>query len=107
MEETITGLGVLIMITLIVFILARYNFLIKKMRMERGDNSAFARNSYSFMDIGCIVLSFGIGLGISSIFTTLEIREDTMYLLIYATIFTCGGIGLMVAHYIRKKVGKG
>ena len=106
MEETITGLGVFLMVTVIVFILARYNFLVQKMKLEQGGGHASAKNSYSFMDIGCIVFSFGIGLGISSIFTILDLAEDTMYLLIYATIFTCGGLGLMVAHYIRKKIGR-
>ncbi|MEB2777350.1 hypothetical protein SYJ56_18695 [Algoriphagus sp. D3-2-R+10] len=93
-------------VTLIIFILAKYNYGIKKAAIERGFNPNERKKKYTFMEIGCIVLSLGIGFGISSIFTTMMLPEDTFYFLVYATLFSCGGIGLMAAHFIRARFEK-
>ena len=56
-----------------------------------------------YLDIGCILLSLGVGLMVSTIFTTMELTEDTADLLIWGTILIFGAIGLLVAHWLRKK----
>ncbi len=103
LENLIMAVSVFGSAVLVIFILARYNYLIKKVIAENGGTPATAKSRYTYMDLGFIVLSLGVGLGISSIFTTLNLSEDTMDLLIYATILICGGIGLMLAHYFRKR----
>jgi hypothetical protein len=104
-ETIVTGLlftsGVLV-----IYILARYHYLIKKLAAEKGFNPLRSRNKYGFMQIGCIILSIGVGFGICSIYTTISLPEDTFYFLVYATLFICGGIGLMAAHMTRKKLEK-
>lgn len=89
---------------IIIYILARYNFLIRKQAVEKGFNPFNRRKSYSLVEIGCIVLNLGIGFGVCSIYTTFELSEDTFYLLVYATMFICGGIGLIGAHFIRRRL---
>lgn len=93
-------------VVLIIFILSRHYYLVKKVIAENGFNPNDKKRKYNFLDIGCIVLSLGIGLGISSIYTTWRLSENTFYFLVYATIFICGGIGLIVSHFIRRKLEK-
>lgn len=105
LENVIMGVSVFGSAVLVVYILARYNYLIKKVIAENGGSPGAGKRRFSYMDVGCIVLSLGIGLGVSSIFTTMDLAEDTMDLLIYSTILVCGGLGLMLAHFIRRKFG--
>jgi len=85
----------------VIFILAKYNYLIKKALAEKGIETS--KSKVRYIEIGCIVLGIGIGLGISSVFTLMNLPEDTTDLLIYATIMVCGGLGLIAAHVIRRK----
>lgn len=91
---------------LIIYILARYNYLIKKLAAEKGFDPIRNRGKYGFVEIGCMVLSIGIGLGICSIYTTIELPEDTFYFLVYSTLFICGGLGLFAANFTRRKLGE-
>lgn len=105
LENVIMGVSLFGSVVLVIYILARYNYLIKKAIAENGGSPGAAKSRYSYMDVGCIILSLGVGLGLSSVFTTMDLAEDTMDLLIYSTILICGGLGLMLAHYIRRKFG--
>jgi|GEM_PF-1417928 len=88
-------------VVLVIFILAKYNYLVKKAYAEKGLRASEKRVNY--MEIACIVIGLAIGLGISSIFTVMPLAEDTMELLIYSTILLGGGLGLFAAHYRRDK----
>lgn len=85
----------------IVFILAKYNYLLKRELAEKGIAPTKIKISYS--EIACIVIGVGIGLGVSSIFTVMDLSEDTMDLLIWAVLLIGGGLGLFAAHVIRQK----
>ena len=97
---------IIIAILLIVFIIARYTYLVKKMMIEKGVYLEQKVNKFKYLDIGCIVFGLGLGLFVSSIFTTMDLLEDTMDLLVWGTILVFGAAGLIVAHFIRKKLEK-
>ncbi len=101
------GFGIIIIaIILIVFIIARYTYLLKKMMIEKGIYVDQKTNKFKYLDIGCIVFGLGVGLFVSSIFTTMDLLEDTMDLLVWGTILIFGAAGLIVAHFIRKRLEK-
>lgn len=87
---------------LVIFIIAKYNYLIKKAYAEKGMQGSGHKTNYK--EIACIVIGIAIGLGASSIFTLLVLPEETMELLVYATILLGGGAGLFAAHNSRKQV---
>ncbi len=108
MESTLDmfmGLGLLTCIVSIVFIIARYKYLIKKAMIDRGLTNEPSNGKLRYLDIASIVLSLGIGLIVSSFFTTMDLSEDTMDMLIWGTILIFGAIGLVAAHFLRRKLG--
>jgi uncharacterized membrane-anchored protein len=90
---------------LVIFIIAKYNYLLKRALAEKGIVPNTIKINYS--EIACIVMGIGIGLGTSSIFTAMNLSEDTMDLLIWAVILMGGGLGLLAAHFIRQKSESG
>ena len=88
----------------IVFIIARYSYLIKKELISNGLYQHHQNNKFKYLDIGCIVFGLGIGLLISSVFTLMNLTEDTADLLVWGTILIFGAGGLIAAHFIRKKL---
>lgn len=105
LENIVLTVSLFISAVLVVFIIAKYNYLIRKAMIEKGNE--VDKRKMNYLDIGCIVLGVGIGLGISSVFTVMDLSEDTMDLLIYSVILICGGLGLVTAHLIRTKYEKG
>ena len=106
MENIQEALGALFLmsgIVAIVYIIARYTYLIRKAMIEKGLANPQSSKKMQYLDIGCIVLSLGIGLIVSTFFTTMELTEDTTDLLIWGTILIFGAIGLLVAHWLRKR----
>ncbi|WP_298540092.1 DUF6249 domain-containing protein [uncultured Aquimarina sp.] len=106
LNEVFVFIGIIIAAVLIVFIIARYTYLIKIALIEKGVYQDHINNKLKYLDAGCIVFGLGIGLFISSIFTTFKISEDTMDLLVWGTILIFGAAGLIVAHFIRKRLEK-
>lgn len=104
-QDLIMGLGMITGIITITFIIAKYTYLIKKAMIERGLSSEPSKGKLRYLDIGSIVLGLGVGLMVSSIFTTMDLHEDTMDLLVWGTILIFGSIGLVTAHFIRRKLG--
>lgn len=86
---------------LVIFIVARYNYLLKRTLAEKGLTPEKPGTNY--LEIACITIGIGIGLGVSSIFTLMDLSEDTMDLLVWAVILIFGGLGLFAAHFIRQK----
>jgi hypothetical protein len=98
--------GLLCGFVLIVFIIAKYTYLIKKAMIEKGLTTSHPNIKLKYLDIGCIIIGLGVGLMVSSIFTRIEISEDTMDLLVWGTILIFGGFSLIIAHFIRRKLEK-
>ena len=104
MENYQEALGALFLMTgvvIVVFIIAKYTYLIKKAMIEKGLATSSNSKRMQYIDIGCIVGGLGVGLMISTIFTTMELSEDSTDLLVWGTILICGAIGLVVAHFLR------
>ncbi len=102
LEDIVMVVAPLSAAILIIFILAKYNYLAKKAMIEKGGDPT-KRNPYRYLDVGCIVISIGVGLGVSSLISTLKLPPKTLNLLTYATMLVFGGIGLILAHIIRNK----
>ena len=100
-EEALGALFLMTGIVVIVYIVARYSYLIKKAMIEKGLIIPGNSKKMLYQDIGCIVLSLGIGLIVSTFFTTMDLSEDTTDLLVWGTILIFGSIGLLVAHWLR------
>lgn len=88
----------------IIFIIVRYTYLIKKEMIKQGIYLENRSVKHKYLDIGCIVFGLGIGLLVSSIFTSMSLTEDTTDLLVWGTILIFGAAGLVTAHFIRKKL---
>ncbi|MBK6265639.1 hypothetical protein JKA74_11370 [Marivirga sp. S37H4] len=99
----VIGASLVTCVVLIVFVLSKYNYLIKKELIQKGEAFQLPKNKFKYLELGCVILGLGVGLGFSSIFTTMNLTEDTMDLLVWATILVFGGVGLVGAHYIRRK----
>lgn len=106
LNEFLGLITMIIAVVLVIFIIARYTYLIKKTMIEKGIYEAHTNNNFKYLDIGCIVFGLGIGLLLSSVFTTMDLLEDTMDLLVWGTILIFGATGLVIAHFIRKKLEK-
>lgn len=106
-QDIVMGLGMVTGVVVIVFIIAKYTYLVKKAMIDRGITSEPAKRTSNYLDIASIVLGLGVGLIVSSIFTTMNLPEDTMDLLVWGTILIFGSLGLVVAHFTRRKLGSG
>lgn len=106
LNEFLGLITIVIAVLLMVLIIARYTYLIKRTMIEKGVYVEHKNTKFKYLDVGCIVFGLGIGLLVSSIFTTLDLLEDTMDLLVWGTILIFGAAGLVVAHFIRKRLEK-
>ena len=104
-RELLMGLGMLTGIVTIVFIVAKYTYMIKKAMLDKGMPPKPKNTGLKYLDIGSIAVGLGTGLMVSSVFTTMGLSEDTTDLLVWGTILIFGSIGLFAAHLIRRKFG--
>ncbi|RXG12865.1 hypothetical protein DSM03_10810 [Leeuwenhoekiella aestuarii] len=102
-QEALGALFLMAGVVAIVYIIARYTYLIKKAMIEKGLANPESSKKMQYLDIGCIVLSLGLGIMVSTFFTTMELTEDAADLLIWGTILVFGAIGLLAAHWLRKR----
>jgi len=100
-ENIIVSISVFGSGVLVIFIIAKYNFLLKRALAEKGIIPNTIKISYS--EIACIVIGIGIGIGTSSVFTLVNLSKDATDLLTWAVILIGGGLGLFAAHFIRQK----
>ena len=105
-EENIFGIGLIVLVISVVFIIARYIYLLRKSMIEYGLEPQKRANKNTVYQTGGILIGLGIGLLIASIFSALDLTEDTADLLAWGTIVVCTGIGLLVAHTIGKRIDK-
>ena len=100
MEGLSTLLSVLtavIGLVLVVFIIAKYAYQVKKAMIEKGLALPQEETRIRYIDLGCII----IGLLISSFYVNLNLSEDTTDLLAWGTICLTTGGGLLLAHRIK------
>ena len=105
-QEVILGIAFFTLIISVIFIIARYTYLIRKAMAENGLKAPKTFSKTRLMHIGGILIGLGLGLMVSSIFTLMELSENTADLLIWGTIVLFGGFGLIVAHLLEEKFGR-
>jgi hypothetical protein len=108
MENYQDALGAIVLmagVVVVVFIIAKYTYLIKKAMIEKGLVAQPNSRKMQYIDLGCIIGGLGIGLMVSTIYTSMELSEDTTDLFVWGTILLCGAIGLLAAHFLRRKFG--
>ena len=94
------------MIVLIVFFIAKYNYQTKKLIIESGKDFDLPKKRFPFIEIGLTLIGIGIGLGLSIIPVAMNVDEEISDLLTGALILIFGGIGLVAALILRKKIDK-
>lgn len=102
-ETIILAATLSISLILVVFIIAKYTYLLKKALIDKGDSYVPPKNKYRYLEYGCILLGIGAGLGFSAIYTAFDLTEDAADLLIWGTILIFGGLGLLLAFNIKNK----
>lgn len=102
-QDALAAAVLMVALVVVVFIIAKYTYLIKKAMIEKGITAPANSKKMQYVDIGCILGGLGIGLMISTIYTTMELSEDSTDLLVWGTVLICGAIGLLVAHFLRRK----
>ncbi len=105
-QEVIFGIAFFAFITTVIFIIARYTYLIRRTMAENGLKPTKALRKARPFHIGGILIGLGLGLIASSVFTLMELSENTADLLIWGTIVLFGGFGLIVAHLLEEKFGR-
>lgn len=108
--EATTGILVPIaffaLIVLVVYFTSKYNYQIKKAILDKGGNIEVTKKKFPFLEIGLTILGIGLGLAVSVIPQSSNLPEDSKGLLIGACILIFGGLGLVSAFYIRKRIEK-
>ncbi|MFL1896346.1 DUF6249 domain-containing protein [Aquimarina sp. 2-A2] len=105
-QEVIFGITFFALIISVIYIIARYTYLIRKAMAENGMQTSKTIIKNRFIHVGGILIGLGLGLMTSSLFTLMELNEDTADLLIWGTIVLFGGLGLIVAHHLEDKFGQ-
>ena len=105
LSEIIGGLIIVSGLVSIVYFITKYNYLTRKAAIERGNESNQSSQILRYLEWGCIALSLGLGLLVSSMFTLMSLSEETLEMMMWGTILIFGGFGLLTAHYIRNRFG--
>ncbi len=105
MEQLVEPLGGLIIIggaVLIVYFIARYTYLIKRMLAEKGMLEKRSESRISKVDVAYVTAGIGIGLMISAGISTLDLPENTLDLLAWGVVLISGAVGLVAAEKRKK-----
>lgn len=97
LEDLVGGFIFMSGVVLIVYFIARYTFLVKKMLAEKGILEQRSKSSITKLDVAYVTAGVGVGLLISAGLSLLSIEENTLSLLIWGIVLTSGALGLMLA----------
>lgn len=105
MEQFIELIGGLVLVSglvLMVYFIARYTYLIKKMLAEKGVLPQRQEARITKLDVAYVTVGIGVGLLIASGLTLLELEAETMDLLSWGIVLIGGAVGLIVASNQKK-----
>ena len=108
--EQLTGILVPItffaLIGIVVFFTLKYNYQIKKALIDKGGEIDLTKRKFPFLEIGLTLFGIGLGLAVSVIPKSSNLPEVSQNLLIGACILIFGGLGLVSAFIIRRRIEK-
>lgn len=94
------------MIVLIVYFVSKYKSQTRLAIIEKGGNIEFPKKKMRYLEIGFAIIGFGIGLAIAAFTSTIPMPEESMILSNFAFPLIFGGLGLVSAYFIRRKLEK-
>lgn len=106
-QDTLAQMIMMTGVVLVIFIIAKYTYLVKKAVIEKGLTAKTNSGKLHYIDIACVMGSLGIGMMITTIYSTMDLSGDSADLLTWGTIFIFGAIGLFAAHILRRKFESG
>jgi len=95
--EIAGGLIIVSGAVLIVYFLAKYTYLIKKMRLEKGMPEQPSTHRLSKWDMAGVIIGIGVALLIAAPLTLLGLAEDMMDFLTWGLVLILGMLGLIAA----------
>lgn len=97
LEDLVAGFLFVSGAVLIVYFIARYTYLVKKMLAEKGILEGRSESRISKIDVAYVTLGLGIGLLISAGLSLVHMEEKTLNLLSWGIVLISGGLGLLLA----------
>lgn len=104
--DFLTALTMVIGIISIVFILAKYNFLVKKAMYENNATPPDPSVRLTAIDFGFVLVGIGFGLGVATLFILFELKPIVEELVLYIFPLVFGGLSLVVSYLFKKKLAK-
>ena len=96
----------LIFIVLIVYFTSKFKYQTNKAILEKGGSIESSKFKFPYLETGLTALGIGIGLGLAAIFNHLFPVQDTKDMMTGSFVMLFGGLGLVLAFFIRKKLEK-
>ncbi len=109
MEATISELvpfALFTMVVLIVYFSVKYRYQTRKAIIEKGGNIEFPKRKFYFLEMGGVLLGVGLGLAIAALVHSSSMNQETKLMMSFALPTFFGGLGLVIAYNIRRKIGK-
>jgi hypothetical protein len=92
------------MIVLLVYFTSKYNYQTKKALLEKGVNIELTKRRFPFLEIGFTAIGIGLGLALAVFPLASNLSEESKGLLIAAFTTLFGGVGLVTAFLIRRRL---
>ncbi|MBX2877677.1 MAG: hypothetical protein KTR30_36495 [Saprospiraceae bacterium] len=104
LENIVMGIALSSTLIFVTYFITKYNYLLKKALLDRGEYERFARRKIRFLELGCLMVGLGFGLGFSSFFYVAGGQWTVLAeLMSYVFPLIFGGTGLLAAYFIRRK----
>lgn len=84
-------------LVLIVYFIARYTYLIKRMLIEKGLLDKRSESSITKLDVAYVVIGIGFGLLVAAGLSLLNLQERTLDFLVWGVVLISGAMGLVLA----------
>ena len=96
--EALGGLIIVTGMVLIVYFIAKFTFLTRKMLVEKGMLHKRTAPQINKKDIAYVTIGVGAGLLGSAMLSLLDLEENTMDLLGWGIVLIAGAAGLLIAN---------